>query len=238
MNAVYTTGPRARKEKNLDCVKLMKYAVSMSPSIAAVPKPYHHGDLPQACVKVGLDVLKEVGLEKFSLREVARRVGVSATALYHHFPDKEDLVLEVARVGLREFHDHLNLVRPGVPADPLVQLGTNYVHFFVAKPYYLDILFRPDSKSDPEMHEIWQGTFRRLEANLISRGLDPEKAPYFGLWLWTGVHGLATMLRDGILGRPDLCGPDSPEVFQISGDDLLRRVIPLVTFVLDQAAKK
>src|SRR6185369_14610354 len=113
--------------------------------------PYHHGDLAQASLKVAQELLQEAGLERFSLREVARRLGVSLTALYHHFPDKETLLTIISRQGMEEFRDCLEQAAHDVSLGPqqlIVQMGMSYVRFFVEKPYYMDLIFLPMHKAD------------------------------------------------------------------------------------------
>jgi len=201
-------------------------------------KPYHHGDLAQASLKVALDLLQEAGLEKFSLREVARRLGVSLTALYHHFPDKETLLANISRQGMEEFRERLESASgdPTLgPRELISQMGLAYVGFFVEKPYYLDLIFLPAHKADAVICGIWQNTFARLEALLAAQGWDQERIPLLGVWLWSSVHGLATMFREGILGRPDDYIEGASPVFEMTGEELLSRVTPLIAGVLGQA---
>src|ERR1041384_5723047 len=103
-------------------------------NVSVPSKPYHHGDLAHASLTAALELLREKGLEQFSLREVSRRLGVSLTALYHHFPDKEALLHTVARQGMDEFQNALrtSLAEPG--SDPLVNMGMAYVQFFIERP--------------------------------------------------------------------------------------------------------
>jgi AcrR family transcriptional regulator len=192
-------------------------------------KPYHHGALREACLEEGAKLLAESGVAKFSLREVARRLGVTPTALYHHFPDKEDLLGALAYEGLLRFQEVLTqAVKTSGDRDRLSAMGSAYIEFFLERPYYMDLLFRPENKADHHGSGIWANTFQLMENALIERGMDPAEAPYFGIWLWSGVHGLAGMVRDGILGHPENCGPDSPPPFLLSEKDLLKKVIPFV----------
>ena len=196
-----------------------------------VAKPYHHGALREGALAEGLKLLAETGVTKFSLREVARRLGVTATALYHHFPDKEDLLAALAYHGLEQFEE--TIVRAAASeGDVLSAMGAAYIRFFLEHPYYMDLLFRPATKSDERVRSIWGSTFHRIELTLQERGVDVSEAPYYGVWLWSGVHGLAGMLRDRILGNPEACGPDAPGVFLLYPDQLLQKVIPLVGRVI------
>jgi len=192
-------------------------------------KPYHHGALKESAIEEGTRLLQENGVSKFSLREVARRLGVTPTALYHHFPDKEDLLAELARGGLGQFQEMLAAALQGAkPGDGLAAMGLAYIRFFAERPYYMDLLFRPATKQDESVRDIWTNTFQLVETNLLALGMSETEAPLFGIWLWSGVHGLAGMLRDRILGNPEACGPDAPGVFLMTGDELVQSVVPLV----------
>ena len=63
-------------------------------------KAYHHGGLREAAIETGLTMLESRAVDHLGLREVARAVGVSATALYRHFPDKEAFLASLAAEGL------------------------------------------------------------------------------------------------------------------------------------------
>jgi AcrR family transcriptional regulator len=69
--------------------------------------PYHHGDLRNALVEVGLALIEKVGAEAFSLREVAREVGVSANAAYRHFEDKGALLMAIAVRGFERLSSRM-----------------------------------------------------------------------------------------------------------------------------------
>src|SRR6266404_3557169 len=69
------------------------------------PKPYHHGHLREVLLQAAIQLIAEVGPAAFTLREVARRAGVSHNAPYRHFPDREDLLAAVAAQGFRELNE-------------------------------------------------------------------------------------------------------------------------------------
>lgn len=201
-------------------------------------KPYHHGDLAHSALQVAHDLLAEGGMDRFSLREVARRLEVSLTALYHHFPDKESLLTIIAQQGMEEFKELLlQAVGKEGPTvqDAMVRMGVAYVQFFLSKPYYLDLIFLPAPKQNSVICKIWDGTFLILTDLLLRQGWKEADVPYLGVWLWSSVHGLTIMLREGILGRGDVCPADSPAVFHSTRDELLARVIPLIASIMGQA---
>jgi AcrR family transcriptional regulator len=195
------------------------------PNVTSADKPYHHGALRETALVEGLKHLADVGVVKFSLREVARRLGVTPTALYHHFPDREDLLFALAREGLQQFQ---NVLSDAAAGGELAAMGAAYIRFFLEKPYYMDLLFRPSTKFDERVRDIWGNTFNLIEQALEARGVADDENPYFCIWLWSGVHGLAGMLRDGILGNPESCGPGAPPVFLLQPQELLQKVLPLV----------
>ena len=76
------------------------------PNSTEVARPsYHHGDLRQALLKGALDLIADVGIDNLSLRRLAERVGVSRTAPYHHFSDKNDLLCAIAAVDFKSRHE-------------------------------------------------------------------------------------------------------------------------------------
>lgn len=198
-------------------------------------KKYHHGALKDACLKEGLALLREGGANHFSLREVARRAGVSPTAIYHHFPDKSDLLAELAGVGLQDFSQRLHQA-VGLatrPEEVISLMGRVYLDYFREHPYYLDLLFAPGYTQYENVVEVRSQTFRLLTTILIQFGVPVEEVDALALWVWSGIHGLATLIKVGVLGNPeDMCPPDAPEVFRLPLDELVSRVLPVISRVL------
>src|SRR5580658_4251245 len=90
-------------------------------------RPYRHGNLPAALLAAARQILDENGLQAVGLRETARRVGVSATAAYRHFTNKEDLLASVAAEGFRELAAAMET--GAAESDPLRAVGLAYVEF-------------------------------------------------------------------------------------------------------------
>src|ERR1700709_2099096 len=97
-------------------------------STSGAKKSYHHGDLRDALIGAALEILEEGGLAALSLREAARRAGVSPMAPYRHFADKEALLAGVAAVGFERFADALRQgdTQPGAQ-EALIAQGAAFV---------------------------------------------------------------------------------------------------------------
>jgi AcrR family transcriptional regulator len=166
--------------------------------------PYHHGDLRAALLRAAEEELAERGTEDFSLRGVARRVGVSHAAPAHHFADAGALLTALAAEGFRRFlatqRDH----QARAPADPRAQLlaaGAGYVAFAAANPALFRLMFasqRPDRR-DAELCEAARTAFEHLAQGVAaanpqggSPGLDMMAA-------WAMAHGIADLLNAGQL---------------------------------------
>jgi AcrR family transcriptional regulator len=198
-------------------------------------KNYHHGSLRDACLQEGLVELQERGATHFSLREVARRAGVTPTAIYHHFPDKDDLLADLAFVGLEEFRTKLqDSVLPGkTPQETLTSMGVTYLDFFQRQPYYLDLLFSKDFARHPEVKESRSGAFHLVTTLLEKFGIPVEETDSLALWIWSAVHGLATLINAEALGNVrDECPEEAPRVFHLDLDELKTLLLPLFSRIV------
>lgn len=109
---------------------------------------YHHGDLRRAVLEAAVAAIAESGPTTWSLRELARRAGVSHAAPAHHFGDKAGLLTAVAAQGYALFADALEAA-----GDDLYEVGLAYVRFAVAHRPYFEVIFRPElyRQDDPEV---------------------------------------------------------------------------------------
>jgi AcrR family transcriptional regulator len=178
---------------------------------------YHHGDLRQALIDAGLELLESREADTLSLREVARAVGVSATAVYRHFPDKGALLDALAAAGLGRLAavQHQAAQAAGGGEKGFIATGVAYVRFALANPALFrltfgatashDILDKPDHVPDAM-------AFLRAnaEAAAAATGGDPK---VIAIRAWAIAHGLATLMLEQ----------------QIKGDDaLIEQVISFV----------
>jgi AcrR family transcriptional regulator len=176
-----------------------------------------HGDLRNACVVCGLALLEKKGLGAVSLREIARKVGVSPRAPYRHFADKSALLAAMAEEGFRRFAAALGGSRGargsarGSPRRRLQALGAAYIDFAVAHPHLVALMFGdsfPDrARRFPALEQVALGAFALLDdavrAALEARGTRRSAATtsLTALSAWALVHGLADLLRHDQLAR-------------------------------------
>lgn len=189
-------------------------------------KPYHHGNLREALLKAAIRLIAEVGPTAFTLREVARRAGVSHNAPYRHFRDKDDLLAAVAAQGFRELTQAM-LDGAGQQSDAIQRLkgaGLAYVRFALRRPEHFTVMFdAPVLKGDRrESAEAGQEAFSTLLTFVKScqhKGRLPSGDPLeLALLAWSMVHGIAKLATTGRLPYQS-----SAEIFKFAG------------FVIDQS---
>ena len=165
---------------------------------------YHHGALRGALVEAGLAILAEGGdPAALSLREAARRAGVSAMAPYRHFPDKEALLAAVAEVGFERLAAALGAADAGADGlAALVAQGHAYVGFALAEPALFRLMFGPTfAKADPSAKEGESATAFAVLAERVAALASPAEREFVALHCWAVVHGLASLALDGKIDR-------------------------------------
>ncbi|MFJ7065735.1 TetR/AcrR family transcriptional regulator [Streptomyces sp. NPDC101115] len=162
---------------------------------------YHHGDLRAACLRAARELLEEDGSAGLSLRAVARRAGVSATAPYRHYADRDALVSAVAAEGYRELAEQLAVVRPAPSTpDDLAAVAVVYVRFALDHPALFRAMFA--EPCDPTSEERVAATAVITEyVHGIVRDAFPgaDDAGALATTVWALVHGLAFLHLDGKL---------------------------------------
>ncbi|MCB9658593.1 MAG: TetR/AcrR family transcriptional regulator [Polyangiales bacterium] len=182
---------------------------------------YHHGDLREALLSGAAELLSEGGPRGLSLREAARRAGVSTGAPYRHFKDKDELLTALAARGFMALDAALRSVADANPGQPplarLRTLGVAYVEFAVAQPALFRLMFgefAPTTDASPELAEA----VRRAGAHLPQAAAAVQQAQLgdldaedITLLSWSVVHGVASLYLDGHL-RPFQQPGDVPGV--------------------------
>lgn len=194
----------------------------MARTASARPRqqPYHHGNLAQALVTVGLDMASEGGPEALSLREAARRAGVSPTATYRHFENRDALVMAVKVAVLTRLGAALRAATrsrlPGGLDDAqrarrrLVGIGRAYVEFAVTNPGQYRVIFAdatfPDGTASGEdeacAYESPYGILSEVLDQMVAVGaLEPERREGAEVPMWALVHGLSSLILEGPYGQ-------------------------------------
>jgi len=177
--------------------------VTVSTSIKTA---YHHGDLRSALIEAGLALLEARAADDLSLREVARAVGVSATAVYRHFPDKAALMGALAVEGLDRLGraQHAAYEAAGGGVAGFSATGAAYVRFALGNTALFRMIFANPPKGDVmELADVSVDAMRFLMENAAKyapAGVEPR---VFALQSWSIAHGLAMLILDGQLHIDD-----------------------------------
>lgn len=160
-------------------------------------RAYHHGDLRAALVSAGLRSLESTDISEISLRGLAREVGVSATAVYRHFPDKRALLTAMAEEGLARLGQMQQQAAQGAGDQAFVATGRAYVRFALANPGLFRLVFTHCDMRGDGLPEGNLAADMLLGSAAQFTGGDPAAARRFALQAWALVHGLAMLMLDG-----------------------------------------
>lgn len=166
-------------------------------------RPYHHGDLRRALIEAARVIIVRDGAQALSLRGVAREAGVSPAAPYHHFKDKQELVLAVGKLGFEELGEamevEINRIG-GTVNDRITAIGVAYVLFARDNPALYRLMYdcsRNMESLPPEMHENEHSAYALVRNAMIEAGrasadndIDVELATVAA---WCVAHGIAEM---------------------------------------------
>jgi AcrR family transcriptional regulator len=184
-------------------------------------KAYHHGDLRNALIQAGLELLAEGGARELDLRKVARRAGVSHAAPYRHFADKQALIAAINEEGFHRLAERIQSTLHAVPDESFEQLlgvALAYVRFAQENPWLMREMFsgltieretftslQMASKS---VYRIYVEVLRRGQAS--GEIVDGDPAALAGV-LWSVLHGLAMLIIENQM-RPYADGPEGTEL--------------------------
>ncbi|NVK39179.1 MAG: TetR/AcrR family transcriptional regulator [Gammaproteobacteria bacterium] len=184
------------------------------PATASANHPYHHGNLRQALLNASMDIIRNQGIGGLSLRKLAEVVGVSRTAPYHHFKDKDALLAAVAAQGFAELSELLNeaILDEHLPlSDKLQQAVMGYLQFAIAHPTQYELMFGQmlwqDSKQTEfqrtakDCFRLYVKIFESFEQH--SQQSLNESPLRLAQVTWSTLHGLARLASDGIFAKKD-----------------------------------
>jgi len=175
-----------------------------SVNMLGAARGYHHGDLRAALVSAGLELLKDRSVDDLSLREVARKVGVSATAVYRHFPDKQALLYALCEQGAAQLARVQQDAMEGAGGGQagFDETGRAYVRFALANPalFRLMMTTRPPGgmlDADETAVNAAMRLLRQNIASLLPPGATEDEQRMAVIKSWALVHGLAMLMLDG-----------------------------------------
>lgn len=204
----------------------LEWAMSRS---SPAQREYHVGNLDKLLVEEGTRLLRKEGLHDLSLRKVARAAGVSHTAAYRHYDDKNALLAAIARDGFHRLHAYQSEAIAISGTDPnlrFLNLGWTYVKFALENPEYSRIMYGGAGlsfKDYPALASASRKSYRELlmsvrlcqRAGLIAEGDAKQKT----LAAWSIVHGLSMLLLDGQFPAPAMNAKQRKSAAQKDGAD-------------------
>lgn len=122
--------------------------------MAAQKQNYHHGDVPKALLAAALQRIKTDGIQNFSLRAIARDIGVSQSAPYRHFKDKNALLVKLAIEGFEQLSQSKPLPEGDDNFANLIDIGLTYINFATQHPQHYQLMFSNQISNRNEQHEL------------------------------------------------------------------------------------
>jgi AcrR family transcriptional regulator len=177
----------------------------MSESVVA--KSYHHGNLRAELLDTAIRQLQETGIEDLSLRALARSLGVSQTAPYRHFADKNELLAALATRGYRDLLTALRAASADIEDCPRAQLmafAHAYVDYAATNPKLFKLMFGPALQPTdryPELRAASRDTLQLVQ-DILQRGVDcgmfqhADNVAYLANAAWSSIYGLSILLVD------------------------------------------
>jgi AcrR family transcriptional regulator len=184
-------------------------SMSLSPSQKSARPSYHHGDLRQTLLRSAKQLIAEAGIENLSLRRLAERAGVSRTAPYHHFLDKNDLLCAIAAEGFRRRHQTAATKFDNNAKSMLEKFHdymNDYVQFAVDNPEEYELMFGrsiwKQQNSTEELRAVAYPCFQH-QVDMIRcwqscEVISGDNALRSAQVIWGALHGIAKLFIDGI----------------------------------------
>lgn len=166
----------------------------------AAKRGYHHGDLRSALLKAGLKHLETLEADALSLRDLARDVGVSAPAIYRHFPNRDSLLRALAAEGLKMLADEQTAAAKIRGSEAFAASGQAYVRFAMRHPYLFRLIFSAIPVDANPFEDSPEGSSAALLRDAVEILSPPHASPaerFAGaLRAWALIHGLAMLILD------------------------------------------
>jgi AcrR family transcriptional regulator len=167
---------------------------------------YHHGDLKNALIQAGIEILSHEGVAALSLRKVAQRAGVSHAAPYAHFADKQELIAAISTEGYKKLYEQISAARRQFADDPIRQLVEGawaYVQFAMTEPDHFKITLSNVVEKESEYPALvaitaksFQQVVEMVQTCQEAGILKPGPADLVAMTLWGLIHGIATLVLE------------------------------------------
>jgi AcrR family transcriptional regulator len=206
-------------------------------------KSYHHGDLKNALIKAGADILSREGVSALSLRKVAHKAGVSHAAPYAHFADKQALIAAISTEGYKKLYEEIAHVAGQYQADPLrrfVEASWAYVQFALDEPDQFKVTLSGmiEKEQDyPAFVETARQTFSLVvdivaqcqQAGILRAGASDLTA----VSAWSLIHGFVTLLLENQVSHTVLDRYSVREMFIFTLNQLTLVELDAMAFTFD-----
>lgn len=168
---------------------------------------YHHGDLKNALIQAGWEILARDGVGGLSLRKVAQQAGVSHAAPYAHFADKQALIAAISTDGFHRLYESLSEVaekHSSQPREQFIETAWAYLQFAQAEPDRFKVMFSGILKKEKDYPEFVETSQKNLAlmvaivaASQSAGILRPGPAEATAVSVWSLVHGFTLLLLEG-----------------------------------------
>lgn len=184
---------------------------------------YHHGNLQQALMQTGVELLRSSGPAGLTAREATREQGVSVAALYRHFDDVDQWRAEVARCAREELARRMLTARDAAKPSRSAKtqairrfraVGEGYIQFAVDEPNLFAGAFMKANAAPRTVEEpsAWSVLEAALDELLAAGVLSPKMRADAPLIAWTAVHGLASLIAQGAVPIGDAQDPQAQAI--------------------------
>ncbi len=205
----------------------MRRARSTKRTVAKPKGAFHHGDLRWALLQAASLLLERDGTAGVGLRATARLAGVSQTAPYRHFPDREAILAALAEQGLTTLGDRMaGAAREAKdPVAALNAIAETYVALAAERPYLFRLLFGPEVADKARHPAVRAAGLRAFDVLIGAIGAGQRagvvragEATDLALGYWAAIHGIALLLLDGMVGeRAAAAGGPAALARQVAG---------------------
>jgi AcrR family transcriptional regulator len=177
-------------------------------------KTIHELDLKEACIQAAREVIAEQGIEGLSLRDVARKLGVSHQAPYRHYPSRDHLLAAIMQRCFRDFANYLDQASKAHTTDELLGMGEAYMRYAAQNPLEYRLMFGtpwPEPAAHPELvrhavhafdllrNHLLQHLQQRASATQSDMLALLAQAELQALFIWSALHGMASIQQSNVM---------------------------------------